>query len=247
MRKPLAFCLALGLALGLTQRVTAEDDAAAVIAKAIKAHRGKAKEKGLKASEIKSKGKLELMGGLEFTQTVKVQYPNKFKEVMELQINNQAYTQTVVFNGKEGWLNVNGMDIKIDKLQEALKEGAYMIQVGQLTALKGKGFELSLVGEDKVNDRAVVGVRVAKKGHKDINLYFDKKTWLLAKIEHRTYDFTTQQEVKEERIINEYKDVDGRPMPKKVEVKRDDKKLLEAEITDITFVDKFDDSEFAKP
>src|SRR5262249_4502810 len=148
------------------------------------------------------------MGGIEIKQTIKAQYPDKFKEIVEMTIMNQQVTQTVVFNGKEGWLNVNGMDFsQMDKLQETLKEAAYVMQVGRLANLnKDKSFELSLLGEDKVNDRPAVGVRVAKKGHKDVNLYFDKKTWLLAKIEQRKYDFQTQQEVKEERIITEYKE-----------------------------------------
>jgi hypothetical protein len=239
--------LAVGLVVGLTGYVSAEDDAAAILAKAAKAHRGKAKKERSSAFETKSKGKLEIMGGLEITQTVKVQMPGKFKEVVELTVMNQKVTQTVVFNGKEGWLNVNGQDAKVDKLQEVLSEAAYTMEVSQLSGLKGKGFELSLIGEDKVNGKAAVGVRVAKKGHKDVILYFDKQTWLVAKVERRTYDFQSQQEVKEERIITEYKEVDGRPMPKKILVKRDDKKLMEAEITDVTFVDKFDDSEFAKP
>jgi hypothetical protein len=246
MRKLLQGLLAVGLVLGPGQGVLAADDAAAILAKAIKAHQGKAKG-AITALEFKSKGKVEMMGGLEFTQTVKVQMPNKFKEVVELTIQGQKITQTVGFDGKQGWLNINGMDVKLDKLQETLQEAAYMIQMGQLVGIKGKGIEVSLVGEDQVEGKAVVGIRLSKKGHQDVSMYFDKKTWLLTKIERRAYDLQSQQEVKEERIITEYQVVDGRPMAKKALVKKDDKKAAEIEITQTTFADKFDDSEFAKP
>ena len=42
--------------------------------------------------------------------------------------------------------------------------------------MKEKGYELSLIGEDKVEGKKVVGVRVSKKDQKDISLYFDAET-----------------------------------------------------------------------
>jgi len=160
----------------------------------------------------------------------------------------QKVTQTTVFDGTNGWVNVNGMNIDLDeKLMAELKEASYLLQIGRLAGLKGKGFELSLLGESKVNDRPAVGVKVASKGHRDINLYFDKETGLVAKMEHRALDAMTMQEVTQERIILEYQDTEGQKMPKKVLVNRDGKKFMELEVTEIKFPDKIDDSEFAKP
>jgi len=83
--------------------------------------------------------------------------------------------------------------------------------------------QLSALGEIKVEGKPAVGVRVASKGHKDVNLYFDKQNGLLVKIEHRTVDFQSGQEVNEERVLTEYKDVDGRKLPGRVEVRYGDK------------------------
>ena len=64
-----------------------------------------------------------------------------------------------------------------------------MLKVARMVPLlKEKGYELSLIGEDKVEGKKVVGVRVTKKDQKDISLFFDKETGLLAKLEYRGAD-----------------------------------------------------------
>jgi hypothetical protein len=53
--------------------------------------------------------------------------------------------------------------------------------------------------------------------------------------------------VTEERIITEYQIVDEVPTPKKVEVNRNGKRFLEAEVIDVKYLERIDDSEFASP
>jgi hypothetical protein len=141
------------------------------------------------------------------------------------------------------------MNLKLDKkkLKAAIEEGLYLLNFERLSGLKDKKFKLSTLGESKVNGKPAVGVKVSCKGHKDVDLYFDKKTGLLAKMEYRTVDFMTEKERTEERIIQEYQDLDGRKTAKKVLLNRDGKKYIEVEITEITQVEKLDDSEFAEP
>ena len=80
-----------------------------------------------------------------------------------------------------------------------------------------------------------------------MSLFFDKKTHLLAKVESRGADPVTGNEVNEERIIAEYtKTKDGVPIPKKVIVKHDGKQFIEAEVLEVNFLEKLDDSEFKK-
>jgi hypothetical protein len=113
--------------------------------------------------------------------------------------------------------------------------------------LKEKEYELSLIGEEKVEDKPAIGIRVVTKGKKDVNLYFDKKSNLLLKTEYRSVDPFTKNEINEERIITEYgKNKDGIPVPKKVVIKHDSKVFLELEVSDIEFLEKIDESEFKK-
>src|SRR5262249_34125862 len=142
-----------------------------------------------------------------------------------------------------------GQTMEMDeKMVEAMKEAAYHLSLNRLVDLKDKPYELAPLGETKVNSRPAVGVKVSSKGHKDVNLYFDRATGLLAKTETRALDFQTSTEVAEETIVLDYQERDGYKAPKRILTNHDGKKYLEAELLDYKFLDKkFDDSEFVKP
>ncbi len=248
MRRLLPFSLTVGLVLGLVPFARAQE-ARAIIDKAVKAYGGAEKFAKLKAMQVKAKGTLEVMGmTLPFTKETSVQYPGKFKEVMQMEVDGQQIIVNSVFNGTKGWINAAGMEVPVEeKILEEFKEAAHKMEALRLTNLNDKKFELSPLGESKVNDRPVVGVKIASKGHRDINVYFDKDTGLIVKSENRALDVQAGQEVSEETFITEYQEVEGLKVGKKVVVHRDGKKLMDAEVTLIKFLDKFDDSEFAKP
>ena len=85
------------------------------------------------------------------------------------------------------------------------------------------------------------------KVHKDLNLYFDKETGLLAKVERQALDMTSGKDVPEERIITEYQDIDGLKVAKKLVINRDGNKFMEVEITEQKPVDRLGAEEFGKP
>jgi hypothetical protein len=238
------------LFLGST-RARAEEDLQPIIEKGIKAMGGEEKLSKYKAATARTKGTLEVKGlTLDLTQQVTTQVPDQFKEVLEVEIMGQKITATTVFDGKKGWLNITGMETKEAEgaMLEALKEASHMGQVARLTALKdSKTYTLAPLGDAKVEGKEAVGIRVSTKGYRDISLYFDKKTGLLAKIERRAIDPETNQEFTEERLITEYQEKDGLKVAKKVIAKRDGKKMLEVEVVEIKFLESVDKGEFAKP
>lgn len=249
MRRHVTAIAAVGLWMALASPGRADDEATAILDKAAKAHAPEGKAEGLKAYRGKNKGTLHVQGlELEFTQEVALQTTGKFKEVLELNVMGQAVKTTTVFNGKEGWLKVNDMEIPVkDDLLDEFKEIAHMMVLGQLTGLKDKGLAFSLLGESQVNGKPAVGVKISKEGKKDLLFYFDKQTNLLAKTERRVKDFQTGQELTEERIVTEYQKVSGRMMPKRVTVNRDGKKLMDAEVIEAQKLEKIDDDEFVRP
>lgn len=238
--------LILGLASGSPSR---GDEFQTIIDRAIKAHGLKGKELKTFGYRGKNKGAIHIGGmDLEFTQEVVVKSPDKFKEAMEMTVMNQKVLVTSVFNGKDGWIKVNDKDLPINKdILSEFTEAAHMMQLSQSLFLKDKSLKLSLIGEQQVNDKPAIGVRVAKEGRKDLNFHFDKATGLLAKIERRARDLQGGQEVTEDRIVLEYQDVKGRKMAKKVHVKRDGKPFLEVDVLEAQLLDDIDDSEFGKP
>src|SRR5437763_974410 len=108
MRTCLTGILAFTLLLAGSSWARAQDDAKAILDKAVKAHGGAEKLGKIKAQTSKAKGRIEVAGGLDFTQESTVQHPNKFKEVVHLTVNGQQIDVTTVYNGKEGWINANG-------------------------------------------------------------------------------------------------------------------------------------------
>ncbi len=227
----------------------AADDAQAVLDRAIKAYGGPDKLAKLKTVQTKSKGTVEVAGGLSFTEETQVQLPAQFKSVTQLDVNGQSVTVTTVFDKDKGWVQAAGQTKELEgKALDETKELVYLMGLGRLTPLKdAKKYEVSLVGDDKVEGKPVVGIRVASKGHKDVNLYFSKDTGLLAKITRQALDLMTGQEIQEERIIQEYQPVDGIPAAKKAVINRDGKKFMEVEVQEVKHLESLDDSTFAKP
>ncbi len=233
-------------ALVLAAGARADDDPKAVIARAIKAHGGEEAKAKFKAGQTKAKGKIEVAGGLDFTQESSFMLPDKFKESLDLQVMGQPVHVVTVYDGKDLHIEANGKAVPVeDKIKDMVKGTLYAMRVGQLTPLlKGKDFELSALGEVKVDSKPAVGVLVKSKGQKDVSLFFNKETGLLAKVEHRTLDPMSGNEITEERIITEYTKGDHGPTPKKVTINHDGSKYMEVEILETKQLEKIDDSEF---
>ncbi|AMV23465.1 hypothetical protein VT84_03585 [Gemmata sp. SH-PL17] len=229
----------------------AADEPKDIIEKAIKAHGGADVLTKNKAAQLKTKGKLNIpgVGEVEFTQETAFMIPDKIKESLEFKVAGQNVSLLTLINGDKVTVEVNGKEIDGagDKVKDALKGIGHMMEVARLVPVREKGYELSLIGDDKVGDKKVVGVRVSKKGEKDVSLYFDKATFLIAKIEHRTIDQASGNEITEERMPSDYaKNKEGLMIPKKITVKHDGKDFLDAEILEAKYFEKLDDSEFKK-
>ena len=224
----------------------------AVVNKAIKAHGGEEALIKYKAAQSSSKGKITLpgVGDVDFTQEVAVMFPDKLKETLHLDVGGKQIDIVTIMNGDTVSIEAAGKDVPItDDVKKALKEAQYMLKLGKLVPLtKDKGYELSLIGESKVEDKPVVGVLVKSKDHKDVSLFFDKETGLLAKLEHRTAEPMTGKEITEERIIVSYGDKgkEGLSLPKEVLIKHDGETFMKAQIVEASVLESLDDSTFKK-
>lgn len=233
MNRLLLVCLSLALIGGMARADDAAD-ARKIVEAGLKAAGG---AKGRKpAIAWSGSGKFYGMGAaIDYTGTWSLQLPDKKR--MEIQ---NAFT--LVVNGDKGW--VNDQEMTKEQLAEQ-KEDMYADWVMQLDPLLKEGFTLSPLGESKVGDKPVVGVKVSHKGHHDINLYFDKSTHLLAKMEHRMKAMGT--EAKFESIITAWATVDGIKVPSKMTIKRDGELYVDGEMTDYKMLDKLPDKTFEKP
>jgi hypothetical protein len=235
--------------LGGAEWSRADDQAEAmkIIGKAVEAAGGEAKLSKWKGATWKIKGDFHGMGtAIPYTGNYAMLWPNKSRFELEFDAGGMQIKFAMIYNGTKGWRKFNDMAMEMDdeQLQEA-KQNMHVAQVTRLISLKDKGYTLSLLGESKVNDKPAVGVKVASKGFRDVNLYFDRETGQLIKSEYRTKDMG--QEASQETYYTAFKDVDGLKYPSKVTIKRDGQLYVESEASDYKPVEKLDDALFAMP
>lgn len=227
----------------------ADEDAAAVIAKAIKAQGGEEKLAKMSAQTWKVKATFHGLGmKLPYTADYAFQAPDKFRFDMRFVVGEMKMEMSAAFDGKKGWEKSGDtvQDMPEKKLAE-FKNQIYTMWVSHLAPLKGKGFTLTSLGESKDGERKLVGVKVSRKGHGDVSLFFDKETGLLAKTAGRVWDEFSDKEVPQEVIFTEYREAGGVKQFGKMAIKRDGKLFLEEEFSDMKASEKLDPKLFARP
>jgi hypothetical protein len=249
MRHGRGAVLAVGLVLAATTAARADDAAAAraLVDKAIKAHGGDAIAK-VPAATVKFKGTVHTMGqGFPFSGEVNTQGADRSKIDIEVEVMGQKFRFLSVLSGDKGWIKLGDATNEMDKDQLAeAQEQARAGWVATLVPLKDKAFTLATTGEIEIDKRPALGVKVSSKGHRDVDLYFDKETGMLVKTEARAKD-EGGKEVTDETFYADYKDVQGVKQAMKVTVKRDGKLYVEGEVTEYQLGESLDASVFAKP
>ncbi len=233
----------------LGAQATPEQEARAVIQKAVQALGGEKPVAKLQTMRMKAQGSLEI-NGLQGTFTLEftVHSPGRAKMDMEITSGDAKINLTRVRNGARGWEIINGNPVALHPRQPAeVQAWGHLFEVRSLLPLlKDKSYTLSPLGEIKVDGRPAVGVKVTTKGQTDIDLYFDKATMLLVK-SARWSVTPTGDEVTLETFYSDYKESDGVKQPMKHRLLHNGKKFIEMEVTEIRLVDQIDAAEFAKP
>jgi acetyl esterase/lipase len=245
MRKTGLLTLALSLLLGLVATARADDqpDLKTFLNKAIQATGGKEKLTRFKAATWKGKGKLYLVEeGIDFTGEWSAQLPGQIREVVEGEYKGVKNRREKVVNGDKGWTKTNEGVAAMDPgtLQNE-KEQLYGEWIATLVPLLDKDFQLTPLGESKVGDRPVRGIKVARQGHLDVNLFLDRDKGVVLKREVRVPGLVG------EVLYDNYKEVAGLQRYHKTTLKINGKVLLETELRDIKALEKLDDEVFARP
>jgi len=249
MQRRLFFALAVAAIVAAPVAADDKIDIKAVIDKAIKAHGGKETLEKFKVSRIKGKGTLHAMGAdIEFSVVGVSELPNKLRSEIKLDIMGQSIEIVRVFDGKNGWQSAMGttMELTDEQLDEMKEEGHHNYIEAIYTLAADKDLQITAVGEEKVDGKPAIGLKVAKKGHKDVRVYFDKDSGLLVKMAYKSKD-PAGQEVDAQAFYRDYKDVQGTKVSMKQEVKHGDEKFIEATLSDVKLEEKADPSTFAKP
>jgi hypothetical protein len=250
MRRFLSAVLLMVLATGVASPVrAADDDAKTILDKAIKALGGEENLSKVKAATWKGKGKINF-GGTEneFTSQTTVQGLDHVRSEFEGEIMGNKFKGVTVLAGTKGWRKFGDMEMELDKDALANEKRSVYLQVIPMTLLplKGKGFKLQTAGEEKVNGKAAVSLKVTAPDGKDFTLYFDKESGFPVKQVAKVMGFMGE-EVTQETTFSDYKEFQGIKKSTKSEGKRAGEKFLESQITSFKILDKVDPKTFTKP
>ncbi|HEV3259002.1 MAG TPA: hypothetical protein VG013_19175 [Gemmataceae bacterium] len=242
----LVLCLPLALAGSLL--ADGQADCTALIDKAIKAMGGSDKVAKLQAGT--GKGKITGQDdGKEITVTYEVSWQglDQYRIDADAQFDGNSKQALVIVNGAKGWFkSEERVEAAPKGLVSLIKDTFYGMRMPQLLpVLKGKGYKLSPLGELKVGGHPALGVRVVHKDHKDVSLFFDKKTGLPVKSEI-SLKGPDGKELALEYLYSDYKDFDGVQHCTQITIKADGKEFT-MEMSELTLEDKLDDSVFDKP
>jgi hypothetical protein len=254
------FALAAGAAalLLVGRPAPAQETPRTTVERAIKAHGGAERLSLVRADKVKVKGTIIAAGkAAPFTALTTVQLPAQYKSVIELTVDGRKRVLAHLINGDRALVTVDGQPQKLDPAALAeLRETFQLDQAVRLVPLlTDRNFNLSPLGEDKVNGRTVVGVKVTSRGRKELRMFFDKETGLLVKTEHsldapaerQAPPGAAKKELRQEEFYSDFKDIEGFRRPTKMVVLRDGRKLMEAELVEVKYFSKIDDAEFEKP
>jgi hypothetical protein len=222
-----------------------DKEANAIIDKAINALGGEEKLGKIESYTWKSKGTIVFNGNENDTNNhVTVKGLDHFRR----EFGNDQFHGVAVIAGDKGWMKFgdNSRELEGDALANE-KRGIYLHVIPTtLVSLKGKGFKCETAGEEKINDKPAVVLKITGPDGKDFKLSFDKESGLPVKEVAKVVGFQGQ-EFDQETTFADYKEFDGIKKATKVFVKRDGEKFQEMEITEFKVLDKTDAETFAEP
>src|SRR6266852_3797830 len=142
----------------------AQDEAKALVERAIKAQGGEAKVAKLKVMSIKVKGKMTFpgFGEIDFLIDDTWQMPAQYKSVVRLTHDGQDVEFTKVVNGDMGWIS-SWMGIVQPMTKEYLaeiKEQTYAEELERFGFLQDNRYCLSTTKDSIFVDKPAVGVKI---------------------------------------------------------------------------------------
>jgi hypothetical protein len=243
------FITALGLAIVLASSgvLRADDqDAKAIVDKAIKAAGGEEKLGKIDAFSWKSKGTVNFNGN---ENDVVGSLTTKGLTHYRRESKSDQFQIVLVLAGDKGWRKFGDEPQELDAAGLANEKRNLYLQVVPVTlvALKGNGFKCATAGEEKVADKPAVGLKITGPDGKDFTLYFDKESGLPVKMVASVVGPPQGEEYTQETLFSDYKDFDGIKKATKVVVKRDGEPFIKHELTEFKVLDKVEPETFSEP
>jgi hypothetical protein len=249
MKRFLGAALVAVLAVASGTARADEQEAKAVIGKAIKAMGGEEKLGKVEGATWKTKGKMTINDNTsEFNSQVTVKGFDHLRSEFEGEFNGNAVKGVFVLAGDKAWRKFgdNANELEGDALANQKRSAYLQVIPANPASLKANGFKVESSGEEKVADKSAAVVTVTGPDGKDFKLFFDKESGLPVKMVAQVADFQGNDST-QETTFGDYKDFGGVKKATKIESKRDGQRFLEQEVTEFQVLDKVDPSRFDEP
>jgi hypothetical protein len=238
--------LPLTLAFALAPAARAQDDARTIIEKAIQAHGGAAALDKYVAGRSKAKGKI-VFRNTEYPYTAQTVFhlPDRIKVASEITAPGLRRNTVQILNGGKTAMFADGLAQHLAPAQaDEMKVALYVQNVTRLTPLLKDGrFKLAAAGEKAIDGRPTTGVRVSSDGQKDVRLYFDRGTGLLAAVERPGFD-AQGKPTDQLEVYSDYRETGGLKHPGKTVILQSGKSYIESETVEFQPLEKVDPKEF---
>jgi len=247
----LLFLVTVAVFLPGSHTARGQDAARAAIQRAIEALGGARRIDDVRAAHTEMKGTLyQGDRSVDFTAENWFQYPDEFKGVNRFPAGGgKTLAIVIVFDGKEAWIKngeQNARPFSGPGLAE-IKEEVYASQVQRLTPLLGRDYQLVPLQSINVDRKPAVGVRVTSRGHRPIDIYFDRATGLPVETVRQASDFADAKKYVQARLFSDYRTIDSLKTATRVTIYKDDKKLMTQEVTKVKYLPRIEADVFAKP
>ncbi len=221
----------------------------ATIQAAIKAHGGEENLAKTTTGSLAAKSTMTLANveaSVSWEETFELPHRNYRK--INGKVKGRDISMEYATTDGSGWIRQNGGEAKEYQGEKQPLERNWNAFLAVLPLCLEDGVKLEAAGEEKVDGRDAVGVKVQGKavGSEGI-LFFDKKTGLLVKSRRRIQHPLSREEVEGEVVYSNFRQVSGVQYPHHIMTYVTGKKVGDMEITRIEFLEKIDDHLFDKP
>ncbi len=242
--------LTLGTLIGLACLVQAQEEhrLRALIRKAIEAHGGDQNLVKTARGKLKAEATGNFPGKVSFqiTWTEIFDLPQRYKRVIEGQMNGERFTMEYAIVEGKGWIRLNDGEVKDVDVPMSTIERNWTLVLASLPGLLGEDWDVSPLATEKVNGRDAVGVRVQSQ-EETADAYFDAKHGFFVKrrgmFEHPFLGEKAESEV----FFGDFKEVSGVKYPMEITVHLAGQKVMQLKLLNFELLETIDAQEFARP
>ena len=182
----------------------------------------------------------------EFKKVETFQLPGQMTRHIEGRAQGQDIKLDYVFNGNEGWMQLNGgapLNVPMtNTITQVFPGGIFKA----ILSLKSGEFQLSVEPEKRLNNQPAIGIRIEADGEWAETIYYHQDTKLVLASFKPLQDADGQSHTVE-TYYSDYRKVDGLSIPMSMNTVMDGETTMKVTVTEVTFLETVAPSVFTKP